>query len=340
VLTGVALELDRVADHGKKVAERFLREALLATAGRGGRELRNLTFDASCREGDMISGAKDVGKALLQRLGYEIRRVRSEELSDRDYVAARTVNEAEFYTKWSAPCPIFTPWTGHRSFQQLYDGIEPYTIVPPERCYVLASFAHYASNLPGNFAECGVYNGGTALLLARVLKQTVNKKLYLFDSFQGLPQVDPEREPWFSEGEFASESLEGVREVLSEFANIVDIRPGWIPQTFSGLEHVRFAFVHLDVDLYRSNRDCCNYFYPRLVPGGVLVFDEYGFAPARGEKEAVDEFFADKPENPIVLPTAQAVVIKVPDEKETLKNVQGFRSPQTLATPLPPRPSS
>lgn len=267
----------------------------------------------------MVSGIKQLCKVLLRQLGYEINRVQSEDLSDRDFLAARRVSESQFYTKWSAPCPIFSPWVGHPSFLELYEGLEPYTIVSPDRCYMLASFARYASYLPGDFAECGVYKGGTALLLARVLKHVTDKRLYLFDSFEGLPQIDPNRDPWFCAGEFAPESVEAVEKVLSDFRSIVDIRRGWIPKTFSGLENSRFAFVHLDVDLYQSNWDCCNYFYPRLVPGGVLVFDEYGFAAARGEKDAVDQFFSDKPERPISLPTAQAVIIKVPDGRETLR---------------------
>jgi hypothetical protein len=70
--------------------------------------------------------------------------------------------------------------------------------------------------------------------------------------------------------------------------------------------------AHIDVDLYQSTLDCCEYFYPRLVPGGILLFDEYGFAAARGEKDAVDQFFADKRESPIVLLSGQAVVVKLP----------------------------
>jgi O-methyltransferase len=176
---------------------------------------------------------------------------------------------------------------------------------------MLMSFARYASCLLGDFAECGVYKGGTALLLARLLKGT-SKKLYLFDSFEGLPQSSVAEDQWFKPGSYRPDSVDAVREVLSAFSAFTDIRPGWIPETFHGLESNRYAFAHLDVDLYQSTMDCCDYFYPRLAPGGVLVFDEYAFAAARGEKDAVDEFFADKPEKPITLPTGQAIVLKVP----------------------------
>jgi O-methyltransferase len=177
---------------------------------------------------------------------------------------------------------------------------------------VLISFARYAAHLAGDFAECGVYRGGTALLLARVLGHDASKRLYLFDSFQGLPKMDRERDPWFSEGQYCAESVRAVEELLSDFRRMIVIRSGWIPATFNGLEGNRYAFAHLDVDLYQSTLDCCQYFYSRLVPGGILLFDEYAFAPSRGEKDAVDEFFAGKPESPITLPTGQAVVLKVP----------------------------
>jgi O-methyltransferase len=98
---------------------------------------------------------------------------------------------------------------------------------------------------------------------------------------------------------------------LSDFRHI-EVREGWIPHTFCGLENVHYAFAHIDVDLYRSTLDCCEYFYPRLAPGGVLLFDEYAFRAAYGEKDALDEYFSDKRERPIVLITGQALVLKLP----------------------------
>lgn len=273
----------------------------------------------------MNRGIKQAGQSFLRRFGYEIRRVGaekrpSEKRSHVDDLAALTVKESQFYTKWSAPHPLFSPWIGHPEFQKLYDGVAPHTIVSRDRCYMLVSFARYASYLQGDFAECGVYKGGTALLLCRVLKNAgirASKKLYLFDSFKGLPKINTEKDQWFSQGQFDGVSVETVEKLLSDFQDIIDIRCGWIPQTFSGLENNRYAFVHLDVDLYQPVLDCCQYFYSRLTPCGVLLFDEYAFPAARGEKDAVDEFFADKPESPITLPTGQALVLKAPAEITT-----------------------
>jgi O-methyltransferase len=259
----------------------------------------------------MLQHAKTACKSVLLRLGYEIRSV-SPPRENIDFIAAATVKDSQYYSQWLGPCPLFSPWSGHPDFQAIYEGAERYTVVSPDRCYILISLARYASHLAGDFAECGVFKGGTALLLARVLKNTDNKRLYLFDSFQGLPKPDEEKDRWFSEGEFSVGSVEAVEHLLSDFRSMIDIRCGWIPETFRGLENNRYAFVHVDVDLYQSNLDCCNYFYPHLVTGGVLLFDEYAFAAARGEKDAVDEFFSDKLESPITLPTGQAILLKVP----------------------------
>jgi O-methyltransferase len=247
----------------------------------------------------------DVCKSLLQRSGYGVYRAAA-----LDTLAAVAVKESQYYTQWCAPCPLFSPWAGHPDFQALYEGVAPHTIVSVERCYTLASFARYAMHLDGSMAECGVYRGGTALLLSRLLRETT-KTLYLFDSFKGLPRADKTHDNQYDVGRFAIDSVESVRQLLKPFEDMIEIREGWIPDTFAGLEDIPYAFAHIDVDLYQSTLDCCAYFYPRLVPGGVLVFDDYGFPAARGEKEAVDEFFADKPESPITLLTGQAIVLKV-----------------------------
>jgi hypothetical protein len=96
------------------------------------------------------------------------------------------------------------------------------------------SFGGYALGAGGEFAECGVFQGGTALLLSRLLKGT-QKRLHLFDSFQGLPQLNALDKDVFKEGQYAG-NIDAVRNLLSEFGEDVVIHRGWIPQTFAGLE--------------------------------------------------------------------------------------------------------
>jgi O-methyltransferase len=246
-------------------------------------------------------------QVVLRRLGYKVEPI----TWTVDSMAALTVKDAQLYKEWTSPCPLYAPWSGWHEFDALYEGVQAYTVVSPDRCYILGSIAQYASTLDGDFAECGVYKGGTALLLSRVLKRVDSEKtLHLFDSFEGLPKGTDEKDEWFRKGQFAVESVESVERLLKDVGVVIDIRKGWIPDTFVGLQDEQYAFVHVDVDLYQSALDCCRYFYPRLVTGGVMLFDEYGFPAAHGEKEAVDEYFATKSERPIALPTGQALVLK------------------------------
>jgi O-methyltransferase len=259
----------------------------------------------------LLQSFKRAVQSTLLFLGYQLVPVSGAAAENVDFLSATKVKDSHYYSQYVGPCPLFSPWLGHPDFKAFFDGVEPYTLVPPERCYMLLSLARNAVNLPGDFAECGVWKGGTALMLARVLKDRTDKTLYLFDSFEGLPEVDPEKDSWFQKGQYSTGSMTVVKDLLRDFQSIVDIRPGWIPDTFNGLENRRYAFVHIDVDIYQSNLDCCKYFYPRMIAGGVMLFDEYAFAAAAGEKQAVDEFFADKPEIPIVLVTGQALVLKL-----------------------------
>ena len=260
----------------------------------------------------LVQWFKRAVKSTLHFLGYELVPVSGAAAENVDFVAAKTVKNSHYYSQYVGPGPLFSPWLGHPDFKKFFAGVEPYTLVPPERCYMLLTLAQNAVNLPGDFAECGVWKGGTALMLARVLDGRTDKTLYLFDSFEGLPELDREKDSWFQKGQYSAGSVTAVEDLLRDFQRIVNIRPGWIPETFNGLENRRYAFVHIDVDIYQSNLDCCKYFYPHMVPGGVMLFDEYAFAAAAGEKQAVDEFFANKPEIPILLVTGQALVLKLP----------------------------
>ncbi|MGM3941125.1 TylF/MycF family methyltransferase, partial [Salmonella sp. NW387] len=73
----------------------------------------------------------------------------------------------------------------------------------------------------------------------------------------------------------------------------------------------RYCFVHVDVDLYQPTRDSIQFFYPRMVPGGIMLFDDYGSGmQSPGAARAVDDFMAGNPEPVIDAPTAQAFIIK------------------------------
>jgi hypothetical protein len=157
----------------------------------------------------------------------------------------------------------------------------------------------------GDFAEFGVYRGGSARMLAEVKG---DRKLWLFDTFEGMPLSDPSIDQ-FGPGDFSDTSLESVQRYLAEYPGLLYIS-GSFPAsaTASAAATSRYAFVHLDVDLYRSTYDGLAFFYPRMVRGGVLISHDYFDLEA--VKKAFDDFFVDKPESVMHLFDTQAVVIR------------------------------
>ena len=163
-------------------------------------------------------------------------------------------------------------------------------------------------------AECGVYAGGTAHVLAATMQAYRGEqasKFHLFDTFNGMPDTSVAQRHYHSPGAFGDTSLEQVQGRLHDYP-FIQFHRGVIPRSFEDVAEVPlYSFVHIDVDIYPTTLECCKYFWPRLSPGGVMVFDDYGFRPYQyAERAAVDEFFGRVPEKPIYLPTGQAVVTK------------------------------
>jgi O-methyltransferase len=205
--------------------------------------------------------------------------------------------------------PRFSPWFGEGEFARYYAVAAPRTIVSRESCFVLWTLIRQALNVPGDFWECGVYKGGTAAMVAAVLRDSKSrKKLLLFDTFQGMPDTDPGRD-WHKAGDFGDTSAEAVTEYVGG-GDLCNIHQGFMPDTFRGLESSSIAFAHLDVDIYKSIYDCLKFIWPRLTVGGVIVCDDYGLITCPGARAAVDDFFATEVCVPLCLSTGQAVIFK------------------------------
>ena len=202
------------------------------------------------------------------------------------------------------PLPV---WNEDREFTRIFGKIE-YTLVDHARCYILHQFAKQAAGLPGDLAEVGVYKGGTAKLLALTISPRAKKELHLFDTFTGMPAADASAD-CHHEGDLGDTSLEAVQRSLRDCSN-VHFYKGFFPATAGPIESLRFCMVHIDADIYKSVKDSCVFFYPRMEKGGIMVFDDYGFPSCPGARKAVDEFFADKPESPVYLPSGQCVVFR------------------------------
>jgi O-methyltransferase len=199
--------------------------------------------------------------------------------------------------------PTYAPWL-HSDFLAEYAKIQPYTLVTVDRCHTLSALATQARSIEGEVWECGVYRGGTAMLLGDKLAGS-GKTLRLFDTFAGMPETDRTIDA-HAAGDFSDTSAAAV---ATRVPGAV-FHEGLIPDTFKGLENTKIAFAHVDVDIYSAVLACCEFIYPRLVVGGFMVFDDYSFPSCVGALKAVDEYFGGKSVVPVVSPTGHALVFK------------------------------
>jgi O-methyltransferase len=186
-------------------------------------------------------------------------------------------------------------WKIHKDRRSLLSAFEGYLVFAAARAQ--------AGRL-GDFAEVGVYKGASARLICEAKG---NKKLRLFDTFEGLPP-DGDKDAGVHRRRQYACSLESVQDYLQDYGNI-EYHKGIFPESTAGVADAQYAFAHFDVDLYDGTLGCLNYFYPRMVPGGIMLSHDYGLLS--GVEKAFQEFFADKPEGIIEQPTTQCMVIKL-----------------------------
>jgi hypothetical protein len=160
--------------------------------------------------------------------------------------------------------------------------------------------------LPGDVIECGVFRGMSLRRIGLVLSETApDKSLYGLDSFEGFPservsKVDQAFLRFLPLLRRKFKMCNDTPDRLQRFFDCYGIRGqtvrGFFSQTLSQFSSHQFCFVHLDCDIYESYKECLDFLYPRLIPGGVIVFDDYRSPKWPGAEKAVDEFFADRPE--------------------------------------------
>ena len=183
--------------------------------------------------------------------------------------------------------------------------------VPPLTVTNAGRFLYYrrlfaiASQHEGDVVECGVGRGQTLLMWAALVNdEAKHRHLWGFDSFEGFPvpsAEDTSPRNW-RQGEWAVSTPTTIRDLFMKagysgewFRAYVTLVKGFFAESLTKYTGSRIALLHLDVDLYESYRDCLAQLYSKVVPGGVIAFDEYmgtfEYINAPGASQAIDEFF-------------------------------------------------
>lgn len=176
-----------------------------------------------------------------------------------------------------------------------------------DRCLYFLNQLDKVKSLDGDIVECGVSIGHGALLFTLMGEYLQKMRDYYgFDSFEGFPEpvFKDETTPITGKG-FWANPPETVIKVLQDgripehiIQERIHLIKGWFQDTLPQYQG-NIALLHLDCDLYESYRFALRCLYDKVVPGGIIMFDEYGDRRWPGASKAIDEFFSDKPEKPL-----------------------------------------
>jgi O-methyltransferase len=255
--------------------------------------------------------------SILRRLtGHELRRVK-----------APGSPAGAPAPKPASPAPAPKPKPAGIKFPDDYDdeakdiirAVKPYTMTSPERlnAFILATRYVVKHNIPGDIVECGVWRGGSMQACAKTLLSVgaTDRELHLFDTYEGM--TPPTAEDLRRDGKSAQELLDsqGKDRPIWAVATLDDVQAGFeqVPYPKERIHYVqgkvedtipeqapeRISILRLDTDWYASTKHELDQLYSRLVSGGVLLIDDYGYW--QGSRQAVDEFLETTGEQLLLL---------------------------------------
>jgi O-methyltransferase len=159
------------------------------------------------------------------------------------------------------------------------------------------------ANIEGSLAECGVYRGETSKFIHDMLP---DRKFFLFDTFSGFDTRDSDT---INDNRFADTSERTVLDYIGDVNNII-IRNGYFPDSTNGLEKEKFALVMIDFDKYEPTLAALKYFYPLMSKNGFIFVHDYSSHESNWAcSRALNEFLADKPEKPILIPDSWGTAV-------------------------------
>lgn len=164
-----------------------------------------------------------------------------------------------------------------------------------------------------NLVEAGTCDGLTAYFAMAALRNLeVEFKCYMYDAWEAMKGHDLLQNEKSMSGMYNYLDLETTTQNLNEFAALTVFNKGYIPESFvTSLNPVEIIWLHIDLNAAAPTHAILEYFYEKVLPGGIILFDDYAFHDHVETKKIVDSFFLKKKTNLLHLPTGQAVVFKI-----------------------------
>ncbi|GAB4500577.1 MAG: hypothetical protein Fur0035_01170 [Anaerolineales bacterium] len=225
---------------------------------------------------------KDSLRQMINRLGIDIYRTKATELGGFIYEPVKPLSAT------------YAPWAMDKDFQQIYAAVQDHTFVDKYRCYELWTLVEQSGKLDGGaLIEIGVWRGGSGAVIARQAKNAgISDLVYLCDTFTGVVKAGPHETTFYKGGEHADTSKEIVEELVHQrlsLDNVVVLKGIFPDETAHLIASTKFRFCHIDVDTYQSAKDVVEWIWEKMVPGGIIVFDDYGCKYCEGVTQYVEE---------------------------------------------------
>lgn len=203
-----------------------------------------------------------------------------------------------------------------KDFKDIYDFCKPFTMTSLERMYALYKATEYVikGNINGDIVECGVWRGGSAMLVAKILLKLgcTEKKIYLYDTYEGMTKpsevdIDNSGKKAYSffaktkKGETSNWCFSPLEEVKKNMMSIgypegkIIFIKGKVEDTVPGTVPSAICLLRLDTDWYESTYHEMKHLYPVVAKGGVLVLDDYGYW--QGARMAVEKYLNESDSN-------------------------------------------
>lgn len=218
------------------------------------------------------------------------------------------------------------------AFVDIFAEVRDLTLTSPDCIYALYNATRHVveSGLEGDFVECGVWKGGSAMTIALTLRSlgVTDRMIYLYDTFAGMTRPEAvdvrqrdgteqisrwEMNQRSDHNEWCYAPIDEVKANLAATGypeeRLVWVK-GVVEETIPTIAPERIALLRLDTDWYRSTYHELTHLYPRLQPGGMLIVDDYGAYD--GARLATDQYFNEKGRRPFFnrIDTAARIAVK------------------------------
>jgi O-methyltransferase len=183
----------------------------------------------------------------------------------------------------------------------------------PWRVYVVCSLANQVKHLQGDFVECGVNTGAYSRAVIEYIDfNSLDKTFFLLDTYQGLVKEQvTDDEIKAGVGSYFNNYKDVYQEVVETFKPFrTRVIKGVVPGTLDQVKTDRICYLSIDMNVVEPEIAAANYFWDKLVSGGVMILDDYGFPAHIAQKKAFDVFATEKAVSILYIPTGQAIIFK------------------------------